>query len=185
MPSPEVRISVWDVAEKSTFLMLTGHTQQQDVYRHARGLTTQHHVVVATQITTHAPAHESTPRQRLAGDQRKRRGAVADRTSDGQLELTRLDDLSFHFLHPSYDGARCGHAARTALGPPLARVALLGELKLRWSLCIPSSCRADDLQVRLDALLHILKLPIRATVQNEDCHIAKKTPFNATDLVTM
>nr|CAD7266195.1 unnamed protein product [Timema shepardi] len=66
-----------------------------------------------------------------------------------------------------------------------ARVALLGELKLRWSLCIPSSCKADDLQVRLDALLHILQLPIRATVQNEDCHIARKTPFNAADLVTI
>nr|CAD7393104.1 unnamed protein product [Timema cristinae] len=57
-----------------------------------------------------------------AGDRRKRRkrcGAVADRTSDGQLELTRLDDLSFHFLRPSYDGARCGRTTRTALGQPL------------------------------------------------------------------
>nr|CAD7412645.1 unnamed protein product [Timema poppensis] len=71
--------------------------------------------------------HSTCTRRRInakttAGDRRKRRkrrGVVADRTSDGQLDLARLDDLSPHFLLLSYYGARCGRTARTTLGAPL------------------------------------------------------------------
>nr|CAD7405448.1 unnamed protein product [Timema cristinae] len=78
----------------------------------ARHIDTNHNACTRTRINA----------KTTAGDRRKRRkwsGTVVDKTSDGQLKLTRLDDLTFHFLHPSHDGARCGRTARTTLGPPL------------------------------------------------------------------